>query len=477
MGLFALSLHWLTPLEGALCALTALGFNYLVLPRIGGRRLERPEEKARGYSGMIGYPVVVLILMVLSFNLLGPKGGFVSFPDVLPESLLVWFSRESLAVAGAAWALLAFGDAFGALFGMFLKGPALPWNPGKRWTGLLGFLLAGYTSAYLVAGFIHGGSPVELTGFPVLLLFAAVFAGIVESLPGQIDDNLTVPLAAWIVLQFQFRAWWEHWQDRVFGVWSPAGDEFVNLWIIIGLLAVNTALALMAFGKGWVDRNGLLIGLFVGVCVIVGMGWLGYAFLLLFYLVSNGMTHYGKSDKESRGIAEPHGGQRRAGSVFSKGFVPALFALFSPPAFVAALAVYTADTVATEVGKTSRGRTLSLLRFHTVPAGTQGGVSLTGTLSGMGAILLFSGACGLLRFIPEASADLRALSSFGFSVLVAGTVWFLLESLINEVNSRVGFLSKECVHLFVGGFAGVSVYLPDTIRWLWPSIKLMILET
>jgi hypothetical protein len=40
MGLFALVLHWLTPLEGALCAFIALAHNLWLFPRYGRRRPE-----------------------------------------------------------------------------------------------------------------------------------------------------------------------------------------------------------------------------------------------------------------------------------------------------------------------------------------------------------------------------------------------------------------------------------------------------
>ena len=47
MGEFALALRWLTPLQAAICALVALGFNLLVLHRLTGRKLLRDAEQAR----------------------------------------------------------------------------------------------------------------------------------------------------------------------------------------------------------------------------------------------------------------------------------------------------------------------------------------------------------------------------------------------------------------------------------------------
>src|SRR5438093_4237934 len=63
-GLFALLLRFLTWWQASALAVTALVFNALVLPRIGGRRLYRPIDAARGFPlGILLYPLSVLILI------------------------------------------------------------------------------------------------------------------------------------------------------------------------------------------------------------------------------------------------------------------------------------------------------------------------------------------------------------------------------------------------------------------------------
>src|SRR5882762_10810346 len=81
-GLFALLLRVLTAWQAAALAATALTFNLIVLPRIGGRRLYRPVDEARGFPlGILLYPLSVLLL------------------------ILVFPSR--LDIVAAAWALVA----------------------------------------------------------------------------------------------------------------------------------------------------------------------------------------------------------------------------------------------------------------------------------------------------------------------------------------------------------------------------------
>ena len=48
-GLFAFLLRFMTWWQGAALAGVALLFNVFVLPHIGGRRLYRPTDEARGF--------------------------------------------------------------------------------------------------------------------------------------------------------------------------------------------------------------------------------------------------------------------------------------------------------------------------------------------------------------------------------------------------------------------------------------------
>jgi uncharacterized protein (TIGR00297 family) len=474
MGLFALCLRWLTPWQAALCALAALLHNLYIFPHYGMKKLERPEEKARGYSGMVGYPAVVLVLILLSWKpFYGPGAGVFSDTG--------FWNRSNLAPAAGAWAILAFGDAFGALFGMFLGGPRLPWNRGKTWAGLLGFLIVGGATSYFMVGWVSlGDSSWRGPWFLFICFLAAVVAGIVETLPGQMDDNLTVPLAAWFVLSFAGSAWvrtglhsWSYFASEAFAALPVTG----GVLLLAGLLVGNIILATVAFWRKWVDFYGFVLGAVFGSVILCTLGWRGYALLLLFYLTANGSTYYGKHVKESRGIGEAHGGERRTESVFSKGFLPTVYSLFSPPAFAAALAVYAADTVASEFGKTSRRKTFSLLQRKAVSAGYVGGVSGKGTAAGILTVLAFVSASALLlvpweRWAAAAGTPLswgglwiRALYwplSIGFSA----TLWFFLESVINEWNEKRRFFSKVVIHVMVGGFAGASIELPRNLYTL-----------
>lgn len=467
MGLFALCLRWLTPWQAALCALAALLHNLYLFPHYGMKKLERPEEKERGYSGMIGYPAIMLVIILLSW-----AWATMTLGTLLPVMGKAG-AKASLLTAAMAWGFLAFGDSFGALCGMSLKGPRLIWNPGKTWTGLGGFVLFGTAASSLIGRFVWpsnvlaGSVTVQVAPPWSIVILAGIAAAIVESLPGQIDDNLTVPLTAWLVLALGIvnTPWWTNIADLT----TKFPWDAVSL---IALLTINASLAGIALWRGWVDKWGFLLGLVFGATVAFGLGIPGYAMLLLFYLVANGSTYYGKKVKEQRGIAEAHGGQRRTGSVFSKGFVPAVFALLSFPAFVASLATYAADTAASEFGKTSRGKTWSLKFMKAVPAGSVGAISLKGTLAGLAVLAFFAGATWLWCLCSPEFPFLPWPAGFPFLGFFVATIFcFFVESWFNEWNASRNYFSKEIIHVMLGGLAGMLTYAPEIAKAIFILIR------
>jgi uncharacterized protein (TIGR00297 family) len=485
MGLFALCLRWLAPWQAALCALAALLHNLYIFPHYGMKKLERPEEKASGYSGMIGYPAVVLVLILLGWgwalryctiDYQAEAQSPTHMDLVLRESVL----SLNMGLVAAAWLFLAVGDAFGALCGLLLGGPKLPWNAKKTWSGMCGFVLFGVPAAFFGANFVAfacglDGYPMEgarVFGWHALPLFllAGIVAAILESLPDQLDDNLAVPTVAWIVLVLGLYSpiWWE--------VLTRSPRFTMDFPSLLVLLPLNAALACVAFGRGWVDRWGFLLGLLFGTVVAYGLGVPGYSLLLLFYAVANGSTTFGKGVKEGRGIAEAHGGQRRTGSVFSKGFVPAVFALLSFPAFVASLATYAADTAASEFGKTSSGKTFSLRSLKVVPAGSAGGISLRGTLAGLIVLALFG--CVIrwcyFWFIPLVPVQFW-YQEFPFLGFALSTVFcFFFESWFNEWNASRSYFSKEIIHVMLGLLAGILTFSPAVARGVFLMIKVAL---
>jgi len=94
--------------------------------------------------------------------------------------------RDDPAAAVAAILILAVGDGLATIVGSSCGRHRLPWNPKKSLEGSLGFAI-GATSSLLV--------------LPSLAAVAAVAAAaVMESLPIELDDNITLPVVASLIL-------------------------------------------------------------------------------------------------------------------------------------------------------------------------------------------------------------------------------------------------------------------------------------
>jgi hypothetical protein len=106
--------------------------------------------------------------------------------------------------------------------------------------------------------------------------------------------------------------------------------------------------------------------------------------------------------------------------------------------FVASFAAKLGDTFGSEIGKRWGRSTVSLSQWKPVPPGTDGAVSLEGTLASLVGSLLFSAVGWALKLIPAGQIPLITAVAF-FACLI--------ESLIGaELQPRVSWLSNEAVN-------------------------------
>lgn len=395
IGLGAITLRWLPWWAAAAVAAAAVVGNWLVLHRLVGKQVSRHE---RGWdAGMVIYPFAVLLLIVIF--------------------------RERLSIAAIAWVILAFGDGFATIAGKMLGGPRLPWNRQKSWSGFLAFLFAGTFGGAAVAVWMDHPGP----GWDVLL---AVFAAaIVESLPLGVDDNVTVPAAAATALLLFIYTPWHPWTM----------PEQSLVWI-----GINTALAAAGFALRSVNVSGAVGGWVLGTLIILTAGWPMYVALLAFFVLGSGATKLGFRRKAAAGLAQEEGGRRSFSHAFSNAGVATLCAIaFSrffrtfPPEDaagivyfmgIASLATAAADTTASEVGQWIGKRAFLPLTLRRVPPGTEGAISIEGTLAGLvaGFLVALAGALSF-REMFDSNATILWLS------VIMATLSALLGSWLESV--------------------------------------------
>ncbi|MEA2559511.1 MAG: hypothetical protein QOH06_1015 [Acidobacteriota bacterium] len=420
MGLFAFAVGWLGPLWSALLALTALVFNLFLFPHIGGRKLYRDHEHAAGSSlGIVLYPLAVLILI-----------------------LVFW---KKLEVAAATWGILAFGDGMASVVGMTLGGTKLPWNPRKSWAGTIAYAFFGTMAAAALLIWTAPGQFDWPFAFAVCAV-AAVVAALLESLPQGLDDNIGVPLVSGLFLLglVLTRGHWEGFLDQD------------GLLLRLGMaVLVNALLAGAAYAAKTVNPSGVAAGFLVGFLIYFFLDWEGYLLLLAFFVIGSGGTKFGYKTKAAHKIAQEGGGRRGARHALANAGVATACAVFAAVtdhpilfglAFAGAFATAAADTASSEIGQVIGRRTFLLTTFRPVPRGTEGAVSLEGTLAGVIASLVIAAlgaSVGLYPWIGVLPIVLAAFVGTTFESLVGAALekrQLLDNEALNFLNTLVGAL-------------------------------------
>ena len=396
-GLGAFALHWIPWYAAAAVAAAAIVGNWLVLHRIVGRSVARHE---RGFdAGIVLYPVAVLALILIF--------------------------RNNLHLAAIGWTTMAFGDGVATLAGKTRPIAPLPWNRNKSWGGFLAFIVAGVVGGLAVVAWLGAGT--------WQLVLAAVVAGaIAESLALNIDDNLMVPAAASLAMLLVTIAP------------LPIFLDDSAIW-----LGVNTLLAIVGWLVRSVTVSGAIGGWALGAVLILFAGWPMYVTLLAFFIIGTACTKLGYGRKAAMGLAQEKGGRRGFSHAFSNVGVAALcsllFAAFArrhqagDMAIVAylmgmaSLATAAADTVASEIGQLFGKRAFLPTTFKRVPVGTEGAISMEGTLAGAAAGMAVA-LIGILAFRQFAGSSLQFAWMGVVLVTLAAIGGSWLESVLGSWN-------------------------------------------
>ena len=240
-------------------------------------------------------------------------------------------------------------------------------------------------------------------------------------------------------------------------------SSFLNPWLIAVVL--NTVLLAI----GWVAPKklltpaGLLHSWLLGVILWVSLGWQGYLVVLFYFLVGSAVTRIGRVGARGQ---ENVWGSALTGTLCALGILVAralnaqteLITSLLLLGFVASFSTKLSDTSASEVGKAYGKRTFLITTLQPVPRGTEGAVSLEGTLAGI--------VASVAQALVGWGVGLIDLTGVVFCV-VAAFIATNLESVIGAtLQTKFNWLTNEVVN-FLNTLIGAIAAILIALLWYW----------
>ena len=219
------------------------------------------------------------------------------------------------------------------------------------------------------------------------------------------------------------------------------------LWLTA--LVVNGVLISVAQRFPVLTRAGWCHAGLLGTVLWGSLGWRGWLAVVAYLVLGSLVTKLGFARKLDLGLAEARGGRRGPENVWGSAFTGLVLAMLIAAGlgserllligFAASFAAKLADTFGSEIGKRWGRNTLLITTLRPVPAGTEGAVSVEGTLASAAGSLLMTLVMALLGLLSSASAVVL--------VSVVGLLSTLLESLLGATGQgRWPWLSNELVN-------------------------------
>ncbi|GMH35639.1 hypothetical protein BSKO_03507 [Bryopsis sp. KO-2023] len=234
------------------------------------------------------------------------------------------------------------------------------------------------------------------------------------------------------------------------GLEAPLGGFLAqNPGLTYGV-AANTAVFLLGIrvllsGLTW---TGVFHSWLLGCSIYSAFGLGGYFLVCLYFIFGSLVTKVKLEQKKKEGIAEARSGRRSLGSVWGSGIAGVFCAVmglisgnfsFWQVGFVASFGSKLSDTVSSEIGKAYGKTTYLVTTFERCPRGTEGAVSLEGTLAGFGAALCY----GLLAYAIGQVTLQGALIVFGACVAAN-----LFESYLGaSMQGQIPWLTNDVVNM------------------------------
>ena len=187
--------------------------------------------------------------------------------------------------------------------------------------------------------------------------------------------------------------------------------------------------------------------------------------MLCFFFFGSLSTQMGYHYKRELGISQSKRGARGAREVLANGVVPAVLSILAAVTghgplfvvgFVSALAAATSDTVSSEIGQWIGGEPILITNLARASRGSDGAVTLKGSLAGAFAALTLSSIAFQIGLVNQAQF---------WVVQVAGLIGNLVDSFLGAtIEGKQGIDNEMVNFLNTLTGAGVGIALDRWVR-------------
>lgn len=378
--------------------------------------------------------------------------GIALFPLAYLVLLFTFYNERWLIITPMA--ILALSDAMAAVFGhLFAKKYYTLTGDRKSFVGSSAFAI----SVPLVFLIVNLSFPAYFNQFIFIKLeFWIGLAGIaillaaLEALGSNGFDNWWIPLGAALLLQQLVN--------------QADSNLILSLWV--GIL-ISIPFIYYTYHKKSLTLDGAVVASLLGLWVLWFAGPVWLIPLFFFFITSTLLGRFNKNKIEASDMKQ--GKARDAWQVLCNGGIYAVLATFAHHDIVLhfmiiSIAICTSDTWSSEIGIYYHWKTYDILRMRPVPVGLSGGVSLPGTIGGLGGAFAMS-------ILGNILISNQLYINFIFYITIFGFAGMLLDSILGAgLQARY----KNLQNHDISDSAGEHQVLHSGWRWMTNDVVNML---